>query len=333
MQFNHVVCGGTFDHLHLGHTLLLSECLKQGKKVTVGITNGAFIRHKAYFYSLQSYAVRAKNVSLFNSSLFLYQLHDIYGPTLSDTTIDAICVTKDTFSGAEKINKRRKELGMRPLSIIFVPFVLDQNNEKISSEHIRQGIVNRQGKRYDTFLFSKEKYILPETLRGELRKPLGRIISSFSTLSRREIENINKRGRDRGHYYQCTVGDMVTGELQKRGIVPCISILDGLTQRKALNNEIMETLLDKERYNAENEKGTIQKSACLGVQKLFEIGHLKATKQLLIRGEEDLLTLVVVLFAPLGATIWYGQQGVGAVCIHVTEKKKEKVYNLLKKFN
>lgn len=332
MKFHHVVCGGTFDHFHLGHKKLLETCLSIGERVTVGITNGAFSRHKAYSFSLQSYIVRAKNVSQFNPTLSLYKLQDIYGPTLTDTTIDAICVTKDTLFGAKMINKKRKELGMRPLSVITVPFVYDENNKILSSENIRKGIVNREGKRYDRLLFSKDKHILPESLRGVLRKPLGRIISSFSLLSPQQMKRMKDIAMKQGRFYHCAVGDIVTLELKKRGIMPFISIIDGKTKRKALNTKIMETILDKDRSNALNEKGTIQKDACLEIQKLFEMGHKSAIKQVYIQGEEDLLTLVAVLLAPLGAHVWYGQQGVGAVDVRVTEKKKETVYNLIQRF-
>ena len=39
--FGHVVVGGTFDRLHAGHKLLLSEaCLRADRSLTVGVTDG-----------------------------------------------------------------------------------------------------------------------------------------------------------------------------------------------------------------------------------------------------------------------------------------------------
>jgi cytidyltransferase-like protein len=332
MKFNHVVCGGTFDHLHLGHKKLLEACLKHGNKVTVGITTRAMVRHKAYLFSLESYVIRAKNVSEFNSSLFLVQLKDIYGPTLTDSSIDAICVTEDTLQGAEQINNMRIKIGMKPLFIIKVPFAYDENNEKISSERIRQGGITREGLNYYTHLISREKYILPDSLKGVLRKPLGRTISSFLKLSSRKIQEVNSLLQKHGYIYHCAVGDMVTLELKKRGVTPVMSIVDGVTQRKALKSELIDFILEKEHYNAKNEKGTIQKNACIALHELFNSGHKEAIKQVVIEGEEDLLTLVAVLLAPLEAHVWYGQQGLGAIDIRVTEKKKQTVYNLLNQF-
>ena len=332
MKFHHVVCGGTFDHLHFGHKKLLETCLSLGERVTVGITNGALSRHKAYNFSLQSYAIRAKNVAQFNTSLTLYKLRDIYGPTLTDATIDAICVTKDTYSGAKSINKKRKQLGIAALPIITVPFVLDEMGDKISSEHIRQGVADRYGNRYDAYLFSKEVHTLPESLKARLRKPLGRVVPAISALSEKKLRLLRAKIAHQGYFYLCAVGDMVTMELKKQDIGPFISLIDGFTQRKALTQSVIETIFDKDYYNAPNEKGTIQKSACIALQKLFAAGQNKAIKQLLISGEEDLLTLAAVLFAPLGASVWHGQKGVGAVEIEITEKIKETVYNLVRQF-
>ena len=222
---------------------------------------------------------------------------------------------------------------MKPLFVQVVPFELDEEGEKISSEQIRKGIVDREGRRYDAYLISREKRILPESLKGVLREPLGRVISSLSLLSRREIEKMRKRASVRGKLYLSTIGDIMTLELKKRGIVPYISLIDGQTKRKALNMKLFKSILEIDRSDAINEKGTIQKSACMEILKSFDMGHKEAIKQIVIRGEEDLLTLAVVLVAPLGCDVWYGQQGLGAVCVKVTEEKKRKVYNLLEQFN
>lgn len=336
MRFKHVVCGGTFDHLHSGHKKLLNACFQSGQEVTIGITSGAMVRYKPYSMSIESYAIRRKKVLDFaiqqEKEVVIVQLRDIYGPTIENNSFESLFVTEDTINGGKLINQKRIEIGMKPLLIQIVPFEYDEKGEKISSERIRQGVINREGKRYDSCLFSKEKLILPESLKGVLRKPLGRVISSFSLLSQREIEKIKQEIQEQGHIYLCTVGDMVTYEAKKRGMGPFLSIIDGLTLRKALKNELMDFILEKERSNAKNEKGTIQKSACTEVQRLFDLGHKGAIEQVLIEGEEDLLTLAAILFAPLGTHIWYGQQGVGAIDVRVTEKKKQTVYNLLKQF-
>ena len=51
-----------------------------------------------------------------------------------------------------------------------------------------------------------------------------------------------------------------------------------------------------------------------------------------VDGEEDLSFLPVMLFSPLGFTVFYGQPDVGLVEVKVTEENKEKVYDLVSKF-
>jgi len=221
---------------------------------------------------------------------------------------------------------------MKPLFVKVVPFEYDREGEKISSERIRQGIVDKNGIRYDTYLISREKRILPESLKGVLRKPLGHVISSLSLLSKQKIEKMKEIASNRGNQYLCAIGDIMALELKKRGIIPFFSIIDGQTKRKALNVELLKLILEIDRCDATNEKGTIERNACSEVLRFFDSGHKKAIKQIMIHGEEDILTLAVVLVAPLGCTVWYGQKGLGAIYVKVTEEKKRRVYNLLQQF-
>jgi cytidyltransferase-like protein len=336
MKLNHVVCGGTFDHLHNGHKKLLKTCFEGGKNITIGITSGAMVRHKTYNYAIQSYEVRKRYILAFaaqnKKKVKIVKLHDIFGPTIKKNTFDALFITKDTEKGAEIIQKKRKEIGMKPLFIKTVPLIYDENGDKISSERVRQGVITREGKSYLSFLTSKEAFLLPKSLRRVLRRPLGRIFSSILQFSAKSSIVAPKTCEFGGCRMHISIGDVITRELQKTGITPTISVIDGKTQRKALNDAELNIILQKDCQYTLNEKGMIQTGAVRALNSLFDIGQHKATKQLFITGEEDLLTLPAILLAPLGSYVWYGQRGKGAVCVHVTEKKKEKVYNLVRQF-
>lgn len=47
--------------------------------------------------------------------------------------------------------------------------------------------------------------------------------------------------------------------------------------------------------------------------------------RIFVRGEEDLATLPVILLAPIGAVVLYGQPDEGVVFVEVTKKKKEEI--------
>lgn len=336
MKFSHIVCGGTFDHFHIGHEKLLKSCFKDGEKITIGITSMAMVRPKHYSTSIESYSTRKKNILHFasknNKIISLVKLNDIYGPTLTNSSIDAIYVTKETLLGAKTINLERIKIGMKPLTIVVVPLVVDDNGDKVSSERIRQGLINRAGMSYYKHLISRETYFMPDKLKGILREPLGRIISSLDSLFSTHDTYQKDDARTVSYTHHISVGDVITYNLKKKGVTPFISVIDGKTQRKALNKEILDLIKEKDCSIAPNKKGTIQKEAVYALYTLFVSGHNRAIKQLFIQGEEDLLTLVVILFSPLHYHVWYGQNEKGAIDVLVTEKIKETVYNLLSQF-
>lgn len=53
---------------------------------------------------------------------------------------------------------------------------------------------------------------------------------------------------------------------------------------------------------------------------------------LIVDGEEDLLALPAILFAPLGSLILYGHWQHGIIAVEVNEQMKKKTQNLLNKF-
>jgi uncharacterized protein (UPF0218 family) len=69
----------------------------------------------------------------------------------------------------------------------------------------------------------------------------------------------------------------------------------------------------------ENPRGTITEEAAAAVRKALEGAE---EVHLVVDGEEDLLTLVAVLHAPVGAFVVYGQPREGVVVVRVTSEKK-----------
>lgn len=336
-MYIHAVCGGTFDHFHEGHKQFLRYACLRAKKVTIGITVASYTQKKPHSGVIQSYPVRKRAVNQFLDSLHaqyeILSIHDQYGDTLQNSEYDCIVVTKDTAKTASKINRKRVQLGLKPLTMLTAPFVYAQNKAQISSEQIRKGEMTRQGESYTYFLFSRECFYLPVTLKKPLRIPLGHIVSGNLLAQIRKIEDGNKKKGFLDTVLHIAIGDIVTGFLKKANISCLISVVDGKTQRKALDKNKKKYIFEKDRQNALNPRGSVQINAVRCLFQMVKNWKNKASQQLEIEGEEDLMVLPTVLLAPLGSIVWYGLRNRGAVYVEVTEKKKETVYNLMKQFN
>lgn len=52
--------GGTFDHLHIGHKLLLKTAFSISRKVVIGLTAEEMLNNKKYKSKLEDYKTRKK---------------------------------------------------------------------------------------------------------------------------------------------------------------------------------------------------------------------------------------------------------------------------------
>lgn len=146
-QYKVVTIGGTFDHLHSGHLLLLSvACLLAKEKVIIGITDKSMTLHKENNEFLQEKSVREKSVLRFVNNFHSFNrkeivvstLKDPYGPTIEDPLIDAIIVSPESNVGAIKINEIRQEKGLKPMKLIKVEHLKFPNGTILSSSYIRK---------------------------------------------------------------------------------------------------------------------------------------------------------------------------------------------------
>jgi len=143
----YVAVGGTFDQFHKGHEKLLNEAFKTCDNVLIGVTSDEFGGKKS---SIDLYAKRISRLEeflqKFNSRYVIKKLEDPHGPTIYDSNIDAIVVSRETKPTADKINEIRHEKGMDPLKIFVIDWVLADDGKPISSSRIRKGEIDRNGK-------------------------------------------------------------------------------------------------------------------------------------------------------------------------------------------
>ncbi len=145
-----VCLGGTFDPLHKGHEALLEKAFDIAGDdgfVFIGLTSATVAKTKGQVHSYSkrkhSLEVTLKRMGL-RGRYTIQPLKDKYGPAL-EGNFDAIVVSPETEPTAQEINRRRSQLGNKPLQIFTIPFVLAQDNRPISSTRIRRKEIDSQG--------------------------------------------------------------------------------------------------------------------------------------------------------------------------------------------
>ncbi|MEJ2251049.1 MAG: pantetheine-phosphate adenylyltransferase [Candidatus Lokiarchaeota archaeon] len=145
-MLNLVGLGGTFDHLHKGHKLLIHTALKVSDRVVIGLTSEKLLKNKKYFEKIETYEEREKNINEYIKQVTdpkrvqIIELNDPFGPPIHDSSYEGIVVSQETYNGALNINEIRNEKGFKPLIIIVVPIIKDKENKKINSTSIREKI-------------------------------------------------------------------------------------------------------------------------------------------------------------------------------------------------
>jgi len=150
-EFNKVAVGGTFDELHRGHRTLLLKAFKIGERVVIGLSSDEFAEKLSKPHVTASYEERLNELKAllsdpgFSVKAEIIPLNDPFGPTLTDRFIEALVVSEETQPMALKINKKRRETGLPPLTVVTIKMVPAQNCAPISTTRIRKGEIDREG--------------------------------------------------------------------------------------------------------------------------------------------------------------------------------------------
>lgn len=140
--------GGTFDHLHEGHKLLIKTAFKMGKRVAIAITTDEMLSEKEYEALIQSYDERKSNVLSYIAELHpgyvkkcdLIPLHDPFGPAITDPGLEVHVSSEESYKMAMKINEIREKNGLKKMILVIIPAVMNKSGQKISSTDIRRQI-------------------------------------------------------------------------------------------------------------------------------------------------------------------------------------------------
>ena len=115
----------------------------------IGLTSDEMIGHKQ---NNQDYKGRKEALQNYldsittNTTVEIGKIDDLYGRAL-ERVFDAIVVSSETFSNAQKINEKRRNMGLCDLQIYNIELVKDEDGQPISSTKIRKGTLTADGRR------------------------------------------------------------------------------------------------------------------------------------------------------------------------------------------
>jgi GTP-dependent dephospho-CoA kinase len=163
-------------------------------------------------------------------------------------------------------------------------------------------------------------YTLTPELRIKLKDPFGNLIQGTSEETMTKMKELVEKEKPSKII---SVGDIVSRNLHKHNIDPQLTIIDNVSLR---DQPILKEDSVEKTVNVDNPQGTITHEAIAAIKKALESDE---HTHIVVRGEEDLLTLIAVLYAPENAFVVYGQPYLGIVIVKVTSEKKAHVYDFL----
>ncbi len=164
-------------------------------------------------------------------------------------------------------------------------------------------------------------YILTPELRKKLKDPFGNLIQGAPDQTMTKMKELVESEKPS---MIISVGDVVSNNLHLFNLHPQVTIIDNISQRDQPMPQEEEA--EKTVY-VDNPQGTITKEAITVIKEALESDE---HTHIVVRGEEDLLTLIAVLYAPEAAFVVYGQPHSGIVVVKVTSEKKNQVKEYLK---
>lgn len=329
MKYNLAVCGGTFDHLHKGHKEFLRFAISLSQKLLIGLTSDKYALTRNKSEGIESYKIRKQKLERFLKKekvlerVLIAPIDSIFIPKVWEgLSVEAIVVSENTLPGAKEVNLKRKEQGKFSLNIEIYPMVKSQNNEYISSSKIRKGDLDREGKSYINPEWMRRKLFLGETLRSVLKKPLGLLLSKGFIYETVRVP------------YVITVGDVTTKVFNALSIGAYISVVDFKVARKRQFKNLKELgFSGREKiFKVKSPAGCLTPALFKAISNIFKSEKTNRRIVLQVEGEEDLSVLPLILAAPLGSVIFYGQPKEGVVKVEVSEKTKHVAYDLVDQF-
>jgi uncharacterized protein (UPF0218 family) len=161
---------------------------------------------------------------------------------------------------------------------------------------------------------------MPVRLRDELSKRYGILLTGDPESNVKAALDIL---RTRHPPKVIVVGDFTLKTFIESGYRPDLGIFDSRTRRSSF------PISEKPTNVVSNPAGHISDEAVSSIRQLLL--H-KSPRLLLVKGEEDLLSLPALLYSPEGSIVIYGMPDEGMMVIVAERKIKEKIASLISQF-
>ncbi|MFC7227873.1 GTP-dependent dephospho-CoA kinase family protein [Salinirubellus salinus] len=163
---------------------------------------------------------------------------------------------------------------------------------------------------------------LPHEMRGELKDPMGAIYTDAADLIAEAGDPI------------VAVGDVVTYHLLEADRRPDVALVDGKTKREAVAEAVWDAIEGFDhRVEVANPQATLSADLLTELRAAIDRAADGETTVLVVEGEEDLAALPVLVAAPDGASLVYGQPDEGMVLATVTPEVREGALDLLERMD
>ena len=164
-------------------------------------------------------------------------------------------------------------------------------------------------------------YVLPDSLREQLREPLGELVDEPRLLQLLTDET-----------YIVSVGDQVTATLLRHNITPVLCIVDFIIKRSAYEKDLAKQIKNfpGKHINVTSPPKVLSDELWDAIAAVY--GRLDQGPFCIeVTGEEDLAALAAIYLAPSDVTVIYGMPDKGVVVVKATEAHKQKVKQILDK--
>ena len=165
------------------------------------------------------------------------------------------------------------------------------------------------------------RHSLTPELRIKLKKPLGDLIQGSPAETMKRLKKIVEKEKPSA---MISVGDAVTRSLLRSHFTAQLSIVDNRVMRR---KTLPVAFTAQETIHVENPAGEITEEAAAAIQEALRSNR---RVKIVVDGEEDLLALIAILYAPERAFVVYGQPREGIVLVKVTPEKKAEIAEILK---